>query len=103
MPRVRWGEGPKTVLRVRAPEAGTLRFFARCRVYRYNQVMTVLVDGRPAGEFPLEGGDWRTVAARVPVGPGEHTVELVYTVWDEEAGGPPNAVLFRALKTTLER
>lgn len=103
LPLVRWGEGPRSVLRVRAEEGGTLRVFALCRVFRYNQVLTVLVDGREAGVFPLEGGAWRPVSVRVPVEAGERTVELVYSVWDDEPGERPNAVLYRTLRTLIER
>ena len=71
----RWTDG-NAALSILLNRADTLRLTATALSYTEGNALEVLVDGQPAGEFPLPGTTWRDMDCPLPLTAGFHRVVL---------------------------
>ena len=98
LPRARRGDGPATVLAVRAPSAGAYQVFWEARSGAAPQTVAVRVDGHWLADVPVPGDSDSFAECTVPVWltKGDHQLELRYA--DPQPLQAAAAVLFRALR-----
>lgn len=96
--RVRWGLGPRTILRLRAQPGGDYRLIVEGRAANSGLEMTIEVNGVPAGKhrFPKRT-DFEAIDLPLHLTPGPHQVELRYSDWDRQ-DSRLRAVLFKTLE-----
>jgi hypothetical protein len=101
LPRVRWGYGPRSSLRLAAGSAAR-RLSLEAQTAQAGQAIEVLIDGRSVArhEFARTNEPEAIVVALPPPSGGSRVIELAYAKWNEAASGDrrPMAVLFRRIQ-----
>lgn len=98
LPRVRWGYGPRSSLRLPAGVAGR-RLVLQAQTAQAGQVLEVRIDGAPAKRHAFAAtGAPETIEVALPEGANgrDRVIDLVYAKWSDGTGGDPRpmAVLF---------
>ena len=98
---VRWGLGPKTVLTLTSETQveGVVEFTSLTMTG--GQTVELFVNGQTIARVTLEPGDgFRHAKCLVKWSAGPNRVELRYARWEDRAGAPPMAVLFKELRVS---
>jgi hypothetical protein len=96
--KVRWGDGPKSILHVSAPAQGEYELMTEGRAAVAGERMTLQVEGRQAGSRAFDTNSrFERAEFKFHLTSGPHELELDYSDWDR-AGGQSRAVLFDLLK-----
>lgn len=96
--KVRWGNGPRSVMRVATASEGQYRLLAEGRCAVAGARTSLLVDGQAAGSFVFASNSrFERAEFTFHLTPGPHELELTYSDWDR-TGGQSRAVLFNLLK-----
>ncbi len=96
----RWGLGPATKLKIRAPEAGLYELTWKARAAVKEQMITVRLDQIAVGQAAVPAAKEfirSTIAMQLPE--GDHDLTLEYSVYNSGGKDPrPMAVLFEELR-----
>jgi hypothetical protein len=96
-PRVRWGTGPSTRLRLEAREDGRYRLLLSLRSHIAGQELAILLDSQVIGRHVFkEPNRFEDIELPVRLSAGSHELQLEYTAWDPAP--PRRAVLFKMLR-----
>lgn len=101
LPLFRWGTLPRTVLTFAQPKDGLVKLTVSCQSRVPNQIVSVTLDGRRVGQFPVaQGNTFQDWTSAVPVIQGEHRVEIDYTASEQTGIG---TVIFRRLQIEFQK
>jgi hypothetical protein len=96
--KVRWGNGPQSVMRVMDSSEGQYKLMTEGRCAVAGAKMSLLVDGGAEGSYVFTtNGKFERAEFTLHLTPGQHELILSYSDWDR-AGGESRAVLFDLLK-----
>jgi hypothetical protein len=98
LPAVRWGLGPETTLLIQARHAGHFTFLMSGRPGLPEQEITVSLDGKPLGTFPLTLDQFNHVSLPLSLEAGQHKLVLRYNKCVQASPTVCMAVLFEQLK-----
>ncbi len=99
----RWTDGNAGLL-VQLSHAATLTVDGDLLASAGDNVMELLVDGRPAGTFPVSATEWRPLAVRLPLAAGAHQLVFHGRNPGAKVAGDPRvlALCLRGLEVRLE-
>lgn len=102
---VRWGYGPRSILKVHADQTGTYDLWWKARTYFPDERVTIKVDGKEAASrvVPVNRQEFTQETIPLSLSAGDHEIDLDYAHWlQDKTDTRPMAVLFKALQVFPE-